>query len=59
MLDFLIHEFGHARGDHHLPEAYHRALTRIGAQAAVALAAEPKLLDLIRFSQGTSQLDLG
>jgi hypothetical protein len=47
VLDFLIHELGHYDGAHHLSEGYHKNLTRIGAELALALAEKPDSLNLI------------
>lgn len=45
-IDLLIHELGHHYADDHLSEDYYRALTRIGAELAIAVGEEPDLLFL-------------
>ncbi|MGG5819360.1 ATP-binding protein [Falsiroseomonas sp. HW251] len=44
VLDLLIHELGHEYCGDHLSDRYYRALTRLGARLAVAVAADPELL---------------
>ncbi len=44
VLDLLIHELGHEYESNHLSEGYYRALTRIGARLALAVARDPTLL---------------
>jgi hypothetical protein len=44
LLDLLIHEFGHQYCSNHLDAAYHRALTRLGAQLALLVAEDPSIL---------------
>jgi hypothetical protein len=44
VLDLLIHELGHEYESNHLSANYYRALTRIGARLALAVAANPNLI---------------
>jgi hypothetical protein len=43
-LDLLIHELGHEYESNHLSQGYYRALTKIGARLALAVAGDPTLL---------------
>jgi hypothetical protein len=45
-LDLIIHELGHEYEGNHLSEGYYRALTKLGARLAVAVAKDPTLLTL-------------
>lgn len=44
VLDLLLHEFGHEASTDHLSEAYHDALTRLGARLAFEVAQDHSLL---------------
>ena len=44
VLDLLIHELGHEYCADHLSKDYYRALTKLGARLALAVAADPGLL---------------
>jgi hypothetical protein len=43
-LDLLIHELGHHYCGDHLSDDYYRALTKLGARLALAVAKDPRLL---------------
>ncbi|WP_120010748.1 ATP-binding protein [Teichococcus vastitatis] len=43
-LDLLIHELGHHYAGDHLSDDYYRALTKLGARLALAVARDPRLL---------------
>lgn len=45
-LGLIIHELGHEYVSNHLSEDYYRALTKLGARAALATAKDPSLLVL-------------
>lgn len=45
-VDFLIHEFGHEFCGDHLSADYYRALTKLGAKLAFAVATDPTLLTI-------------
>ncbi len=42
VLALLLHEFGHEYESDHLSDKYHRALTRLGAKAAILALRQPE-----------------
>jgi hypothetical protein len=46
VVDLLIHELGHEYESNHLSDDYYRALTKLGARLAFAVANDPTLLVL-------------
>lgn len=44
-IDLVIHEFGHEYSDNHLSEDYYHALTKLAGLLAVAVKANPTLID--------------